>query len=76
VITLLAYLRDNKVTGTQSTGNLPLKAVREICAQIVNPPKLEEVIGEYVYRVRSESEVWPNTSDMYWHRLVVWSRAA
>jgi hypothetical protein len=59
VITLLAYLRDNKVTGTQSTGNLPLKAVREVCAQFVNPPKLEEVIGEYVYRVRSESEVWP-----------------
>jgi hypothetical protein len=27
VVTLLTYLRDNKVTGTQSTGNLPLKAV-------------------------------------------------
>lgn len=59
VITLLAYLRDNKVTGTSSTGNLPLKAVHEICARFVNPPKLEEIVGEHVYRVRSETEVWP-----------------
>jgi hypothetical protein len=59
VIALLTYLRDNKVTGTQSTGNLPLKAVREICARFVHQPKLEEAVGEYVYRVRSETEVWP-----------------
>jgi hypothetical protein len=59
VITMLIYLHDNKVTGTQSTGNLPLKAVYEICARFVNPPKLEEAIGEHVYRVRSETEVWP-----------------
>ncbi|MEW6716680.1 MAG: plasmid pRiA4b ORF-3 family protein [Chloroflexota bacterium] len=59
MITLLTYLRDNKVTGTQSTGNLPLKAVHEMCARFVNPPKLEEVVGEHVYRVRSETDVWP-----------------
>jgi hypothetical protein len=59
VITLLNYLRDNKVTGTQSTGNLPLKAVGEICARFVDPPKLEEIVGEHVFRVRSETEVWP-----------------
>lgn len=59
MITLLTYLRDNKVTGTQSTGNLPLKAIHEICAQFVNPPKLEEAIGEHVYRVRSETKVRP-----------------
>ena len=59
MITLLAYLRDNKVTGTQSTGNLPLKAVHEICAQFVNPPLLDKSIGDHVYRVRSETEVWP-----------------
>jgi hypothetical protein len=59
VIALLTYLRDNRVTGTQSTGNLPLKAVYEICARFVNPPQLEEAIGEHVYRVRSETEVWP-----------------
>jgi hypothetical protein len=59
VIALLTYLRDQKVTGTQSTGNLPLKAVHEICARFVDPPMLEEAIGEHVYRVRSETEVWP-----------------
>ncbi len=58
-IALLTYLRDNKVTGTQSTGNLPLKAVHEICARFVNPPKLEDVIGKHVYQVRSETEVRP-----------------
>jgi hypothetical protein len=59
MISLLTYLRENKVTGTQSTGNLPLKAVHEICSRFVNPPKLEERVGESVFRVRSESEVWP-----------------
>jgi hypothetical protein len=57
VIALLTYIQNNKVTGTPSTGNLPLKAVREICSQFVNPPRLEEVIGEHVFRVRSENEV-------------------
>src|SRR4030067_563744 len=32
VIALLTYLRDHKVTGTQSTGNLPLKPAHELCA--------------------------------------------
>jgi hypothetical protein len=59
VVALLIYLRDNKVIGTQSTGNLPLKAVHEICARFIDPPQLEEAIGEHVYRVRSETEVWP-----------------
>jgi hypothetical protein len=59
MITLLTYLRDNKVTGTLSTGNLPLKAVHEICARFINPPKLEEAVGAHVYRVRSETEIWP-----------------
>ena len=59
MLTLLTYLRDQRVTGTQSTGNLPLKAVHAICAQFVHPPKLEDTIGDYVYRVRTETEVWP-----------------
>jgi hypothetical protein len=59
VIALLTYLRDNKVTGTQSTGNLPLKAVHEICARFVDPPKLEEIVGERIFRIRSETEVRP-----------------
>lgn len=59
VVALLTYLSANKVTGTQATGNLPLKAVHEICALFVDPPKLEEVLGGRSYRVRSETEVWP-----------------
>jgi hypothetical protein len=59
VVVLLTYLRDHRVTGTSTLGNLPLKAVREICAQFVDPPPMEEEIGEHVYRVRTELEVWP-----------------
>ncbi len=59
LLTLLTYLRDNRVTGTQGKGNLPLKAVHALCAQFVHPPQLEDVVGDKVYRVRSESEIWP-----------------
>jgi hypothetical protein len=59
MVTLLSYVRDNTVIGTQSTGNLPLKAVREITARFVDPPKLEEQVGTYTFRVRSEADLWP-----------------
>jgi hypothetical protein len=59
MVTLLGYVRDNKVIGTQSTGNLPLKVVHEVTARFVHPPKLEEKIGAHTYRVRSEEDVWP-----------------
>ena len=59
MLALLTYLRDNRITGTQATGNLPLKAVHEICARFVNPPKLEETIGDQVFPIRSETQVWP-----------------
>ncbi len=59
MVTLLTYVRDNRIIGTQSTGNLPLKAVREVTARFVHPLKLEETIGDYTYRVRSEADVWP-----------------
>ncbi len=58
-VTLVTYVRDNKVIGTQSTGNLPLKVIREVTAQFVVPPELETTIGDRTYRVRSEDEVWP-----------------
>ena len=59
IVSMLRYLEENKVTGTQSTGNFPLKAVREISSQFVDPPAMEERIGNHVYKVRSESEVRP-----------------
>jgi hypothetical protein len=58
MVTLITYVRDNRVTGTQSTGNLPLKAVREVTARFVYPPALETTVGDRTFRVRSEYDVW------------------
>ena len=58
-VSLLTYLRDHRTTGTQSTGNLPLKAIREATSGFVNPPVLESKIGDLVNRIRSEYDVWP-----------------
>jgi hypothetical protein len=59
MVTLLTYVRDNKVVGTQSTGNMPRKAVREVTARFVNPPKLDRTIGDHTHKLRSEADVWP-----------------
>lgn len=59
VIAMLEYLRDNKVTGTTSTGSFPLKAVAEIAARMLTSPELESKAGDKVVRFRSEAEVWP-----------------
>jgi hypothetical protein len=59
VITFLEYLEENRTVGTQSTGNLPLKAVHAIGETFVKPLVLEETIGDKTYKVRSEDEVWP-----------------
>jgi hypothetical protein len=37
MLTFLQYLQGNRVTGTQSIGNLPLKAAEAICASLVQP---------------------------------------
>lgn len=59
MVTLLRYVRDSKVVGTRSTGNLPRKAIREVTARFVEPPMLDLTFGERTYRLRSETEVWP-----------------
>jgi len=59
MVALLTYVHDNRVTGTQSTGNLPLKAVREVTARFVHPPVLETTVGDRTFRVRSEYDAWP-----------------
>lgn len=71
VLTFIDYLSKNKVVGTQSTGNLPLKAVQEICAQFVHPIKLEQTINGQTFKVRSEDEVWPL---VFVHHLTFQSR--
>jgi hypothetical protein len=57
MVTLLTYVRDNEVIGTQSTGNMPLKAIREVTARFVYPPKLDSRIGDHTYHLRSETDV-------------------
>lgn len=59
MITLLTFSRDNRVVGTQSTGNMPLKAVREVTARFAKPPQLDHTIGDHTYKLRSEAHVWP-----------------
>lgn len=59
MVTLLTYLHENRVRGTRSTGNFPLKAVREVTARFVNPPELDRTIGDHTFRLRSEYNVWP-----------------
>jgi hypothetical protein len=58
MVTLLLYVRDHKVTGTKSTGNMPLKAIREVTAQFVDPPILDHTSGNRVYKLRTEDDVW------------------
>ena len=59
MVTLLTFVRDNKIVGTQSTGNMPLKAVREVTARFVDPPQLDHTIGDHTYKLRTEADVWP-----------------
>jgi hypothetical protein len=58
MVTLLKYFKEKRPVGTQSTGNLQLKAIREVCAQFVNPPVLDEKIGDKVYKLKSEDDVF------------------
>jgi hypothetical protein len=59
MVTLLEYVRDNKVVGARSTGNMPLKVIRALTAQFVDPPVLDTTIGEHTYKLRTEYDVWP-----------------
>jgi hypothetical protein len=59
MVTLIAYVRDHAVVGTPSTGNMPRKAIREVTAQFANPPELDVTIGQRMFKLRTEFEVWP-----------------
>jgi hypothetical protein len=59
MVTLLTYVRDNKVVGTQATGNMPLKHIRALTARFVVPPVLDTTIGKHTYKLRTEYDVWP-----------------
>ena len=59
VIALITYLRDNKVTGTQATGNFPRKAIYAIGPLFTKPPILDTVFDTIVISFQNEYEVWP-----------------
>ncbi len=58
-VAFLLYLKENKVTGTQSAENLPRKAVEAVAARFVTPLALETRIGEAVFRFQNEADVRP-----------------
>lgn len=58
MVTLLEFVKENKVVGTQSTGNMPLKMVRAVTARFIEPPVLDRTLGGRTYRLRSEEDVW------------------
>lgn len=58
-VTMLGYVRDNKVVGTPGVGNMLLKVVSTINDLCVKPLPLAETIGGQTFRIRSEEEFWP-----------------
>jgi hypothetical protein len=58
-VTLLSYVRENRISGTQGAGNFPLKAIREVAPHFVQKLVLEEKIGDRVRKIRSANDVWP-----------------
>jgi hypothetical protein len=59
VVTLLQFTQEQKVVGTKSSGNMPLKMIRLLTPHFVDPPVLDEEIGDRVFALRSEYDVWP-----------------
>ncbi len=59
MVTLLNYLAENKVRGTDATGNFPLKHIRAITADFVDPPVLDHKFRDRVYKLRTEDQVRP-----------------
>ncbi|MCL4562988.1 MAG: hypothetical protein M1281_20540 [Chloroflexi bacterium] len=59
MLTLLTYIKVHRVIGTQSLGNFPLKAIREITQDFIHPPALDIDLGGQSFRMRSEDDIWP-----------------
>jgi hypothetical protein len=57
MVTMLNYLQNHRVKGTKATGNFPLKHIRALTAQFVNPPVLDEDLGGRIYKLRTEDDV-------------------
>ncbi len=59
IVSTLTWLQEHPTKTTATLGNFPLKAIREIAALMVNPPLLEEKVGDHVFTYRREYEVPP-----------------
>ena len=57
MVTLLTYLQNHKVKGTKARGNFPRKDIRAITAGFVNPPTLDVIFEDTVWKLQSEDEV-------------------
>ena len=57
VLVILKYLKNNRVVGTEGTGNFPVKAVREIYQKFENAPMPTIILKQALQRIRSEDDV-------------------
>ena len=57
MVAMLIYVRDHKVTGTKQLGAFPLKVVRDIVAQFVEPPFAESPDGKLPSHIKGELDV-------------------
>ena len=57
MLTLLKYIQKNKVIGTASKGNFPLKDSATIARKFVIPIEVERFFGHRFMRIQSEEEI-------------------
>jgi len=57
--TFLRFIGENRIHGTLSTGNMPVKMVAELAKLLVHPPAMEDKVGDRIYKIRSEFDVRP-----------------
>ncbi len=65
IVTLLKYLNKNKVTGTASTGNFPLKHCAAIARKFVVPIEVERFMGYKLMTIQSEKEL----PELYYYHI-------
>jgi hypothetical protein len=59
VVAMMTYVQEHEVVGIRKSGNIPRKHIRGMVAQFIDPPVLDEVIGDRVYELRTEYDIWP-----------------
>jgi hypothetical protein len=57
VVSLVTYIKEHRIKGTQSTGNFPRKAVQDIAKLIVNPPVMRYEFQDRTIEFKNEWDV-------------------